>query len=115
MTVPKVVRPFRVIVFEEGDWLCAHVLEYDLAAQAKSLDELRVELARLLACHIAASLENGQEPFAGLRPAPEKFWQMFRHARVPLPSERFSLEVTSLTSPITVDPPEIRVATAAAA
>lgn len=111
MAVPTVVRPFRIIVFEEDDWLCAHILEYDIAAQAKSMDELRLEIQRMVACHVAAALENDREPFADLRPAPERYWDMFRRAKVALPSERFTIEATSS---ISVDPPEIRVKTAAA-
>jgi hypothetical protein len=29
----------RVVIFQEGNWLCAHCLEYDFAMQARSLDE----------------------------------------------------------------------------
>ena len=30
----------RAVVFQEGEWLCAQCLEYDLVAQAKSLRQL---------------------------------------------------------------------------
>ena len=38
----RAVRKYaiRAVVFQEGEWLCAQCLEYDLVAQAKSLQQL---------------------------------------------------------------------------
>jgi hypothetical protein len=35
---PRVARKYavRAVVFQEGEWLCAQCLEYDLAVQAKT-------------------------------------------------------------------------------
>jgi hypothetical protein len=72
----------RAIIFEEDDWWCAQCLEYDIAAQARSLSDLQSELVRVLETHMIASVELGQAPFEGLPPAPKKFWQMYKTAAV---------------------------------
>ncbi len=63
----------RVVIFQEGDWLCAQCLDYDIATQAKSLDDLRYDLERLMVGHIAISLKHGVKPFRHLQPAPKKY------------------------------------------
>ncbi len=63
----------RVVIFQEGEWLCTHCLEYDLATRAKSLDDLRYDLERMIVGHIAISLKHGLKPFHNLRRAPEKY------------------------------------------
>ena len=34
---PKTRYALHAVVFQEGEWLCAQCLEYDLVAQAKTL------------------------------------------------------------------------------
>jgi hypothetical protein len=43
----------RAVVFQEGEWLCAQCLEYDLMVQAKSLKQLSRALQKLIVGHIA--------------------------------------------------------------
>jgi len=62
----------RAVIFQEGDWLCAQCLEYDLVAQAKSLQQLSRALQRLIVGHVAVRLRHNQEPFRDLPRAPEK-------------------------------------------
>ena len=61
----------RAVVFQEGDWLCAQCLEYDLVAQAKSLPRLYEALRRLIIGHIAVRARHRQQPFLGLPRAPQ--------------------------------------------
>jgi len=84
----------RIVIFQDGEWLCAHCLEYDLATQAKNLDDLRYDLERMIVGHIAVSLANGLKPFRNGRRAPEKYWAMFRRSKISLPSIKFSLGLT---------------------
>jgi len=75
----EVVAPAISAVFfqeEDGTWV-AQCLEFDIAAQAKSVPELDYELQRVLFAHIAISVELNQRPFLGLNPAPQKYWDMF--------------------------------------
>lgn len=72
----------HAIVFQEGDWWSAQCLEYDIAAQAHSLSELRHEIERVLTAHVVLAKRQDREPFAGMRRAPEKFWEMYERARL---------------------------------
>ncbi len=101
-------RRLRVVIFQEGEWLCAHGLEYDFATQAKSLRELRYELERMIAGQIAISLKHGLRPFQNVGRAPEKYWKMFRRSKISLPSQTFGFRIKKRG--ITVPIPEIRVA-----
>ena len=70
-------HPLPSVIFQEGEWLCAHCLEYDFATQAKNMDDLRYDLERMIAGDIAISLKNGLKPFQNARRAPEKYWELF--------------------------------------
>lgn len=64
---------------EDGQW-SAQCLEYDIAAQAKSLPDLRYELERVIISHITVSHELNRQPFAGYEPAPREYWELFEKA-----------------------------------
>ena len=101
-------KTIRVVIFQEGEWLCAQVLEYDLAVQARSLAGVYRRLRRMLEGHIAVRLAHGKQPFVDLRPAPRKYWAMFRRSRIPLPTQMFPLPVAHRK--IRIPRPEVRVA-----
>lgn len=67
----------RAVLLEEGGAWSAQCLDYDIAAQAETLLDLHDELARVLAAHIAASIELGREPFSSVKPAPRRFWELY--------------------------------------
>jgi len=71
----------------DGSW-SAQCLEYDIAAHAKTIPDVDYELQRVLFSHIAISHELKQEPFAGLGPAPQIFWDMFESARMRVETEQ---------------------------
>ncbi len=74
----------RAVAFRRGDWWIAQCLEYRLATQTKTLEDLPHELERLLSVQIKSSLDRGVEPFAGFSPAPRRYWQMYERARTRL-------------------------------
>jgi hypothetical protein len=104
----------RAVVFQEGEWLCAQCLEYDLVAQARSLRQLSRALQRLIVGHVAVRLRHKQPPFRDLPRAPEKYWAMFRRSRLVLPAPLFRLRALR-SHGIVVAPPQIRVAAPSAA
>ncbi|PYN26570.1 MAG: hypothetical protein DMD99_05180 [Candidatus Rokuibacteriota bacterium] len=104
----------RAVVFQEGDWLCARCLEYDLVVQAKNLQQLSRALQRLILGHIAVRLRHKQQPFRDLPRAPEKYWAMFRRSRLKLPAPLFKLGVLRSRG-VVVAPPQVRVAASSAA
>jgi hypothetical protein len=75
--LPKV----SAVLFREGEWWVAQCLEYDIATQARRLEDLPQELHRLLTNQILASLEAGIEPFQGFSRAPRRFWEMYERAK----------------------------------
>jgi hypothetical protein len=97
------------VIFQEGDWLCAQCLEYDLLAQAKDLPKLFKALERLIVGHIAVRLRHGQQPFRDLRRAPAKYWSLFRRSRLALPARMFRSQ-TLRRRGVTVTAPEVRIA-----
>lgn len=102
----------RVVIFQEGDWLCAHCLEYGFATQAKNLDDLRYDLERMIVGHIAISLANGLKPFRNARRAPKKYWTLFERSKIALPQQSFGLKIKKRG--VKIPMPEIRVAPLAA-
>jgi len=104
----------RAVVFQEGEWLCAQCLEYDLMVQARNLKQLSRALQKILVGHIAIRRRHNQQPFRDLPRAPEKYWAMYRRSRLELPAPIF--KVGALRSRgIVVAPPQVRIATASAA
>lgn len=102
----------RIVIFQEGEWLCAHCLEHDLATQAKSLDALRYDLERMIAGHIAVSLANGLKPFRNGRRAPKKYWMMFKRSKICLPQQSFGLKIKQRR--VKIPTSEVRIAPLAA-
>lgn len=93
-----------VIAFQEGDQWTAQCLEYDIAAQARTLSDLRYEVDRVIISHIAASEEMGQEPFSGLGPAPREFWEMYEQAKLRLEREDMPFRLSEASTGIVVTP-----------
>jgi len=104
----------RAVVFQEGEWLCAQCLEYDLVVQAKSLQQLSRALQRLIVGHIVVRLRHKQQPFRDIPRAPEKYWAMFRQSRLKLPATMFKLGVLRSRG-VVVAPPQVRIAAPSAA
>jgi len=113
---PRAVRKYviRAIVFQEGEWLCAQCLEYNLVAQAKSLKQLSRALQRLIVAHVAVRLRHKQQPFRDLPRAPEKYWAMFKRSRLKLPAPMFRIGALRSRG-VVVAPPRVRVAAPSAA
>jgi hypothetical protein len=81
-------------------------LEFDIGTQAQSFFDVQDELLRTLVTHIAASIQLGREPFAGVGKAPRNYWKMFENGvrvesrpspvaceEIELPSINFELRV----------------------
>jgi hypothetical protein len=74
----------RVVVFRSGEWWIAQCLEYNLATQARRLEDVPAEVHRVLHLQITASRQRGVEPFAGFAPAPGRYWDMYEQAKARL-------------------------------
>jgi predicted RNase H-like HicB family nuclease len=109
---PAVTRvSVRVVVFQDGDRVCAQCLEYDIAAQGKTLDDCLYELDRLIAGHIAINIEHGLVPLQGVKPAPRRFWDWFERSKILLPANRFPFIAEDFDRHgVVVEPAQVRVA-----
>lgn len=76
-----------VILLQEGEWWSAQCLEFDIAAQAKTLPELRNELKRVLLFYIASAREERRQPFESFQKAPQAYWDMFAAAKLRLDAD----------------------------
>ena len=103
----RVESRLRFVVIQEGDWLSAQCLEYDIATQARTLEDLAYELQRMIVGHVATSKKLDKEPFEGLPRAPQKFWDMFERSKLPLSAPRISFKPSF---PFKIPAPELRVA-----
>lgn len=81
MSIPNTIH---AVVFNEGDWLVAQCLEYDIATQAKSLSTLLDEVEQIIAAYILVAEQKGVEPFANVPRAPGRFWRMYKDAKAKL-------------------------------
>jgi hypothetical protein len=74
----------KVVLIQEGRWWSAQCLDYDIAAQARSLPDLAYELQRILIAHLAVAEELNQTPFKGLSSAPQKYWDIYSGSKIRL-------------------------------
>jgi hypothetical protein len=56
----------------DGAW-SAQCIEFDIAAQAKTLDDVLYEFERTLHTQLLLDQEHGREPLGDIPPAPEEF------------------------------------------
>src|SRR5437870_5798397 len=101
----RVVRKLRIVVFQEGDWLCAQYVDFDLSAQARTLRQLYRALDRLIQGHVAVRRRHNLAPFADLPPAPRKYREMFERSKIELPAQIVQLNAHGIVIP----PPRVRV------
>ena len=67
-----------ILVCPQGNNWVAQCVEYDIAAQAKTVDDVMYEFQRTLQVQLAMDLELGREPLSDVPPAPEHFRKMAR-------------------------------------
>lgn len=66
----------HVVVFPEGDYLIAQCLEYDIAAQGKTIEKLEQAFMHQFVGQMEVDLQHGVVPLKHFGPAPAEFWEM---------------------------------------
>ena len=92
-------QQLRFLVFQEGEWVAAQCLEYDIATQARTLDDLVHEVQRIVIGHIATSRKLHKAPFERVPQAPEEFWAMFERSKIPLPARPVAFNLSFRLKP----------------
>lgn len=70
----------RVLVFREGNSYIAQCLEYDIAAQGKTVPEVKAAFERTIIGQIILDRRRGKKPLEGIPAAPEAYEEMFARA-----------------------------------
>lgn len=79
-------KSIRVIVFRENEMYIAQCIDYDIATQAKNIDELIDRLELTVEAEFAYCEELGQEPHKVIVPAPNYYHELWekRHVSIQL-------------------------------
>lgn len=81
MTVqPITAIEVRVVFFRGSSKWVAQCLEYDIATQADSLEQLETRLVQALNAEVEFSRRLDKQAFTRLPKAPERYWAMWRGA-----------------------------------
>jgi hypothetical protein len=84
ITVPVTTEKhifLSVLFFQEPEtpdvWI-AQALEHDIAAYGPDVASATRAFVKTLSGYIALAAKHHREPFAGVRPAPDEFWTVWR-------------------------------------
>ncbi len=82
MKTSKNVRKIRIVVFQDNGWWIAQCLEYDIAAQAKTFDDVQYEIQRMLIGRTIAAKKTGVGVFDNIPPAPKYYHELYKKEEV---------------------------------
>ncbi len=68
-----------LLCVEEGTYV-AQCLEYDIAAQGRSLHEAMQRFQATFVAHITLDLQEGRSPLCDVQRAPDRYWEQFEKA-----------------------------------
>lgn len=102
------VRVVRFVVFQQGEQWVAQCLEYDIGAQARSLQEIQPRVAAVLECEFEERYSRYKSLFGGLGAPPNHFaalWAKRLTSYIPLRAVSMSgvrVEVAICDQPRTI-------------
>lgn len=70
----------RVLFMRDNDLWAAQCVDYDIAAQGRSITEAKKAFEQTIIGQILFDLKRGKEPLADCRPAPESYREKFAEA-----------------------------------
>ena len=83
-----------VLLLREGEDWVAQCLEYDIAAQGRTLESVKDAFAQAFAARVTIDLARGVQPLIDLASAPNNYWMKFKlaerqqdHLPIPVPSD----------------------------
>lgn len=69
-----------LLLMTENNIWTAQCLEFDIAAQGKTMSEAMAAFQRTFAGQVCIDIENGKEPFEDFSQAPVDYWDKFEQA-----------------------------------
>ena len=70
----------KVLLISEGERWVAQCLEYDFAAQGKTMSKAMDCFSKSFAGQIYIDIDNGKEPLEDFTAAPVEYWDVFNKA-----------------------------------
>lgn len=71
----------KVLFLQEGDYWVTQGLEYDVAAQGKTIAEAKKSFENTFLGQIVLDIKENRKPLEGISKAPEEFWNKFKEAK----------------------------------
>lgn len=95
MVTPREMIEVTVVLYpEEGMWV-AQGLEFDITARGVSPVDASERFNAKVGAELVISFEAGDaSPLSGIEPAPRKFWEMYKNARMSVVTEEMPLRIT---------------------
>ena len=81
MVPEKKEASLHLLIFRDGSWFVAQCLEYDIAAQARTLMDVQYEFQRILAGRVFTAKKLGIDPFEDIPPAPGEYRELFNNVK----------------------------------
>ena len=89
-SAPEGMEKLRVVIFREEEMYVAQCIEFDIAAQAPTLEAVLDRLDLTVEAECQMSLEIGQTPFNGICPAPNHFHHLWEKGSMAIMPIRFA-------------------------
>src|SRR5262249_59373480 len=92
---------FRVSVVlypEEGFWI-AQGVQFDITARGRNPTEASERFNDKFGAELVISTEIGEEPLAGVGPAPKEFWDMYDRAKMHATIDDASIRLSDGATP----------------
>jgi hypothetical protein len=103
--MPRETVEITVVLYPEGSMWIAQGLEFDITARGVSPSDASERFNAKVGAELVISLETGdQVPLSGIEPAPQKFWEMYKKARMSVVTEEMPLRITDGGSASRVKP-----------
>lgn len=78
--MPSHTFNLSVLLIPEGESWAAQCLEFDIAAQGRTLHDAKANFERTFVGQIALDVLHGRQPMDGILPAPPEYWRAFENA-----------------------------------
>ena len=66
-------KKLNLLLFKEDGWWVAQCLNYDIAAQARTMPDAQYEIQRMIVGRVMMADKLGIDPFEGLQEAPAEY------------------------------------------
>lgn len=73
----QICTKHKLQLIQEGDLWSIQCLDFDIAAQGRTIDEAKDRFEKTFLGQIELDIKEKREPFSGVEKAPQEFWEMF--------------------------------------